>query len=189
MNKQLKARIKAQWIAAVLAAGTMMAAPVWAESNGSLGASSNGSVDVSISVPELVQLTFPGDIALTYSDGSDSVLTEEFCVYSNQASVDFDVTIDPSNTPSSGTAPVMKSGSNELAYQLDFKKADGTSISANIAHSGTTASNQGDANQVSKTCASGGNSHELTVTVLESAIEAATDGSYTDTVNVTVAAN
>ncbi len=181
MNKQL--------IAAVLTAGAMMSAPVWAESNGSLGASSNGSVDVSISVPELVQLTFPSDISLTYSDGSDSVTTEEFCVYSNQASVDFDISVDPSNTPASGTAPVMKSGSNELAYQLDLLKADGSSISANIAHTGVTAANQADANQVSKTCASGGNSHELTVTVLESAIEAATDGSYTDTVNVTVAAN
>ncbi|MDA1302666.1 MAG: hypothetical protein O2868_21685, partial [Proteobacteria bacterium] len=66
---------------------------------------------------------------------------------------------------------------------------DGTSISANIGHTGATAANQGDANQVSKTCASGGNSHEFTITVLESNIEAAVDGSYSDTVNVTIAAN
>jgi spore coat protein U-like protein len=181
--------MKIRILAALILTGSM-ATTAMAASDGSLGASSNGSVDVSITVPELVQLSFPaGDIDLTYADGSDSVVTEEFCVYSNQASVDFDITVDPSNTPSSGSAPVMKSGSNELAYQIDLKKADGTSISANIGHTGATAANQGDANQVSKTCASGGNSHEFTITVLESNIEAAVDGSYSDTVNVTIAAN
>ena len=167
-----------------------MSGAVMAETNGSLGASSNGDVDVTLSVPELVQLSFPNaDIGLTYSDGSDSIVTEEFCVYSNQASVDFDILVDPVNVPGSGTAPVMKSGANELAYQLDLKLADGTSVSADIQATGVTAAAQTDANQTSKTCASGGNSHEFTVTVLETAIESAIDGSYSDTVNVTITAN
>lgn len=123
----------------------MMTSAVFAESNGTLGASSNGDVDVDVNltVPALVQLTFPtADIDLTYSDGSNSVVTEEFCVYSNQASVDFEITVDPTNAPSVGTAPVIKSGSNELAYQIDLKKADGTSVSADIQDAGATASSQ-----------------------------------------------
>ena len=182
MNKQL--------ITAAVLVGSMMTTAAFAENNGTLGASSNGDVDVNLTVPALVQLTFPtADIDLTYADGSNSVVTEEFCVYSNQASVDFDITVDPTNSPSSGSAPVMKSGSNELVYQIDLKKADGTSVSADIQEGGVTVSNQGDANQTSKTCASGGNSHEFTITVLESAIESAVDGAYSDTVSVLIAAN
>lgn len=83
----------------------------------------------------------------------------------------------------------MKSGANELTYQIDLKKADGTRVSADIQAAGVTASNQTDANQTSKTCASGGNSHEFTVTVLETDIEAAVDGDYSDVVSVLIAAN
>lgn len=137
-----------------------------------------------------MQLTFPtADIDLTYADGSNSVVTEKFCVYSNQASVDFNITVNPTNVPTVGTGPVMKSGANELAYQIDLKKADGTRVSADIQAAGVTTSNQTDANQTSKTCASGGNSHEFTVTVLETDIEAAVDGDYSDVVSVLIAAN
>ena len=183
--------MKKQLIAAVVLAGSMITSGAYAENNGDLGGSSNGDVDVTLTVPELVQLTFPGaDIDLTYTDGSDSIVTEEFCVYSNQASVDFNITVDPGNTPAAGTAPVMETvGGDELAYQIDLKKADGTNVSADIQAAGVTVNNQADANQASKTCASGGNSHEFTVTVLETDIESATDGAYSDTVSVTIAAN
>jgi hypothetical protein len=125
MNKQI--------ITAAVLADSMMTSVVFAESNGTLGANSNGDVDVNLTVPALVQLTFPtADIDLTYADGSNSVVTEEFCVYSNQASVDFNITVNPTNVPTVGTGPVMKSGANELAYQIDLKKADGTSVSAYI---------------------------------------------------------
>ncbi len=77
-----------------------------------------------------------------------------------------------------------------MAYQIDLKTAGGGStLSSDIPAAGATVSSDSNANQSSKTCASGGNSHEFMVTVLEADIESAIDGSYSDTVNVTITAN
>lgn len=64
MNKQI--------ITVAVLVGSMMTSVVFAESNGTLGANSNGDVNVNLTVPALVQLTFPtADIDLTYADGSN----------------------------------------------------------------------------------------------------------------------
>jgi hypothetical protein len=191
-NKQSSENImKKHILAAAILASTLMGTHALATTGGALGATSSDSTDVNLTVPSLVQLSFPGaDIDMSYSDGSDSIVTEEFCIYSNQATVDFDISVSTTNSPASGTSPVMENaGGSELAYQLDLKTAGGgTTLAGNIQTSGATVSDT-NANQTSKDCSAGGNSHQFTVTVLETAIESAEDGQYSDTVNVTVAAN
>lgn len=176
---------------AICAASSIQA---FAATDGTLGASSNGSANVTLTVPKLVRVSFPNaDIDLgTYTPGSGKNVTETFCIYSNQGagSVNINVTVDPQNTPGAGTQPVLKSGAFDIPYTLNFNLAAGASVSSNIQVAGVTVNNHSSANTTSPTCSAGAsNSHEFNVVVADAAMSAVPAGSYSDTIDVTVAAN
>lgn len=160
--------------------------------DGTLGATSDGDVEVTITMPGLVRVYFPNsDLNLTYADDStDETTTEEFCIYSNQGTVDIDIDIDPQNVPSSGTLPVLTNGTDQVAYDLDLQLQGGGAVAggANLLAAATNIANHASAAQDDTTC-TGGNSHQFVVTVSETALEAASAGAYADTVDVVVTAN
>lgn len=160
---------------------------------------SSGDFDIDLDIPALVLVTGLDDIdLLEFSPGSDSNDSATFCVYSNQATVDVDVLVEPGNTPGAGTAPVLQSVTtgDEIPYELDLDGSAGNLID-NVLAAGSTAANVDDATDGVATSLSGTpGSYTCTenftfdVTVTQAAagsVTAATD--YTDTVTVTVTAN
>jgi len=134
-----------------------------AEVDGSLdGTQSLGSADVTLDVTEVVQVTFPnGDIPVAFSTTVDSSTTEEFCIYTNAGDGTVGVAIGVLNDNSAGASQsaVLKSGSDEIEYSVDFNEADGTSIAAAINEDGMTEVSTDVANNTSADCSTGGLSH------------------------------
>lgn len=165
-------------------------ASVMAASDGDLdGTQSEGSTDVTLDVTEVVQVSFPnGDIPIAYSTTTTTPVTEEFCIYTNASDGGVGVAIDVLNDNTSGAnAPaVLKDGSNEIEYSFDFEtQGGGSTIAANINEDGLSEVATSTANTTSPIC-SGGNSHQLEVTVPHANMATAPVGSYSDTITVTV---
>lgn len=157
---------------------------------GSGGSSIN--IPVTVIIDPQVRVTFPnGDLNLTYvDDGVNETVTEEFCIYSNQATADIDIDIDPQNVPSVGTAPVLSNGSNQVAYDLDLELQGGAAVTGGTSLTAalTNIANHTTAELSSETCASG-NSHQFVITVSETALEGAGGGTFSDTINVVITPN
>ena len=167
----------------------MASASAMAATDGTLdGTQSQGSADVTLTVTEVVQVSFPnGDIPIAYSTTTTTPVTEEFCIYTNAADGGVGVAIGVLNDNSAGASQpaVLKSGANEIEYSFDFETQAGTSLASNIDEDGLAEIATTTANTTSATCA-GGNSHQLVVTVPSANMAAAPVGSYSDTITVTV---
>jgi hypothetical protein len=163
----------------VLLALSFVASPAAiAASNGSLGSTSSGETVVSVSVPDLVQVTVEGDIGLTHVVGSNSTGSAGLCVYRNGTS-SVDLTLTSSN-PDGLDGFRMISGSNYLPYAIALSGDDTVSSFT----SGVAARLSG-ANTTSSSCSSSFG-HNMDVTVQSSDLDAAPAGSYSDTVTILV---
>lgn len=156
--------------------------------------SSAAEITLSLVLGEVVRVSFPdGDIDFVYTPGDDIELTHEFCVYSNQSSVDLDLLVALTNQPGNPTdVPVLLSGADEIPYSLALRRLGDVQISApadDIRQEGITIASEGSANTSSDLCAVGGNTHEFQVTILDADIAVAPGGNYTDAIEVTVELN
>lgn len=118
----MKTFSKTKLAAAVSASAiALLALHADAASDGTLGATSDGDVTISMSVSDLVRITGLDDITLTdlntdgVFDGSD-----DFCVGSNKASMDYNVTLDVA----SETSFVLTGASDNVSFTPTFD--DGT---------------------------------------------------------------
>lgn len=114
--------------------------------------------------------------------GVNSSMSEDICVYSSTSPENYQITATGSGTGGSFT---LASGSDTLAYQVAWNSSpgqtNGTPLSANAPS--TTQSSSA----AQKTCNSGpATSASLIVTIPYSAVDAATAGNYSGTLNLTV---
>jgi hypothetical protein len=149
-----------------------------AATDGSLGSTSSGETVVSVSVPDLVQVTVQGDIALTHTVGSSSTGSTGLCIYRNGSS-SVELTLTSAN-PDASNVFQMAAGTSRLPYSIGLTGGD---TITNFT-SGTAESLNG-ADSASSTC-SGSYSHSMDVTVQSSDLDAAAAGSYSDTVTILV---
>jgi len=130
----------------------------------------------------LVRITSVDNIALgTYAQSGNVIANERFCVYSQTGN--YALTVSSTNQDNSGNFNLLNTVSSTLLpYSLSFidsGSGQGTSAVSNLALSGS-----GDSS--SETCG-GTNNATLTLTIDEQGLQASETGSYSDTINLTIA--
>lgn len=176
-------------VAVGLSAGTALAA-----TDGTLGLSSTGTVDISVTLGNVVQISGLADFVVplwTVGDG-DVQLTQNICVFANNAGGDYLVT----TTSANAAGPqwrLFDGGANYVNYDIGWVDASGGTFAGSTAGpafaSGVTSNNQDFADQVDPLCA-GGPTATLAIQMLEAGnLDAATDGVYTDVLTVLIQPN
>ena len=164
-----------------MTAATLVAASMnlFAASDGSLAATSSGTTVLSLSVPNLVQISGLANVGLTgYVPGSDSTGSSDACVYSNAAG-NYYVTL----TSTSG-AFNLTDGSNTIPYAVTW---DDTPASTPSPDSVVYATKSGlQAGNASSTTCGGTPNASLAVTVNSADMAAKPAGSYSDTITILV---
>lgn len=180
--KNTKQKFLAAGIAAVMAATAQHA---YAASDGTLGATSTGTSIVSLTIGAVYQITGLADLALgTYGGAGDMTGNDDVCVYTNDVSGNYNVTITDDSTMSAAGFSVQNAGATEdIAYSVDWNDVAGTVGSAAVTYNTQLASTGADT--ASATC-SGGNNANFEVTVAAAALGAASADTYTATMSILI---
>jgi hypothetical protein len=133
-------------------ASAMTAAPVFAATQGNLGATSSGNISISASVPSRARITGLADVAFTNQDpGTAASNAQNVCVWSNTATKGY--TITATGDGGGGNAFTLSNGSTTVPYTIEWNASSGqpsgTALSTGTASAAltTTATHQ--------TCSSG----------------------------------
>ncbi len=170
-------------IVSALIAAMLAVAPLTkqatAASDGTLGATSSGSTDITLTIPNLVQISGLTDINLGSWSGGNMSGSISFCVYSNTGNY----TIMASSANGTGTTFRLNQGVNFIPYEVDW--TDSAPTTANLDHAVVSASVSAVA--ASSNCG-GGTNTSLLVTVQASDLGAAPPSGtpYSDTLTLLV---
>lgn len=170
-------------LAAAVALSTAVAAPAFAV-DGTFGTTSTGSTVITANIGNLVRITNIDDpITLAPNAGGDLVYSDQICLFRNGTdNQNLNITF----TSANGAAGAFQvtDGTNFVAYTVDLTAGaltaapltDATAIAAN----GSTDNTPG-------CTASGGNNASYDLTIPLASIQAATAGTYTDTLTILIA--
>ncbi|MFD1952072.1 hypothetical protein ACFSGX_14960 [Sphingomonas arantia] len=104
--------------------GAVIAAPVSAATQGSLGATSTGSIQISVSVPSRVQITGLSDITLANVEpNTPAISSQNNCVWSNTATKGY--TITATGSGASGAFTLASGVLPPVAYDVQWNQASG----------------------------------------------------------------
>lgn len=153
-----------------------------AASDGTLGGTSTGTADVTLDIGTQVQVTDFADLALgTYSGTGNLTGNDDLCVYTNDGTAQYDVTVDD-NVATGGFQ--VADGGNEITMTASWNDASGTAGAASLT-AGTVLDAQTNANTTATNCGGVLNSN-ISVTLLATALQAAPAGNYSTTLTVLV---
>jgi hypothetical protein len=158
------------------------AVDVHAATDGDNGEDSTATSDVTVTIPELIQITNVGDIALGTFSGSGLLSgTDNVCIYrNNPASPNYRITATDSN---GGADFAVADGGEEIAYAVywnDAIGARGTQLTYNTALVG-----QANANTSAQNCGGTMNAR-FDIEISEANLIAAVPGSYSATLTLFV---
>lgn len=182
-NKNMTKRLGG---AAVLALMLLTGQGAVAATQGTLGTTSTGTVGVSLTINPVYQVTSLTDFVLgTYGGTGAMTGNQDVCVYTNDATRSYGVRVTDSSTMSATGFSVQNAGATaQIPYTLRWN--DATGIAGNTALAYNTRLASIDANITSATCATGGDSANLQISLLATDLQAAPAGSYTTTVSVLI---
>jgi len=166
----------------LLACGIAGVTAAVAVTQGSAGATSTGTSQLSLVINNKLNVTNLADTALGTYSGADMTGSDSICVYYNQTA-SYKITFDGTNTP--GTFVLDDGSSNTIPYTISYDDGGGASaITAATALTGqSTGGNTTDDDCVTATADNG----TVAYTVLATDITGNPNGTYTDTVQITVA--
>ena len=121
-------------------ASALTAAPAFAASQGSLGATSTGTVSISASVPSRARITGLADVAFTNQDPATAASNaQNVCIWSNTATKAYTITATGSGTASAFT---LTNGSGTVPYSVEWAatsgQTNGTALSTGTASASLT---------------------------------------------------
>jgi len=106
------AAIKRLVMLGAVSAGSLVAGPAFAATQGSLGATSTGTVSITASVPNRARITGLTDVSFANQDPSTAASNaEDVCVWSNTATKAYTITATGSG---SGSAFTLSNGSGTV---------------------------------------------------------------------------
>jgi len=159
---------------------------------GDLGETSTGSLDISVSKPARARISDLNDLTLTswVNGDGDVVLKDDVCVYSSKAQGGYTIKASGSGADSGFT---LANGTDVLPYSVTWN-AGGV---GNLADSGTqlvanvTSAKMTGASRDSSSCngANPGPTARVIVSMLETDMDAAVDGTYDGTLTLLVTPN
>lgn len=161
---------------AALLAATPFTRTAHAASQGTLGATSQGDIDITLTVPNLAQISRLDDLSTTWT-GTAVALTENFCVFSTTRSY----TIQADSANGTGTTFRLHNSGNYIVYDVDWTDTAPTTV--NLDHGVPSATLASSATAVD--CGPGDNT-SLTVNITAAAIAAQPAAVYTDTLTLLV---
>lgn len=172
--------------AAALAAVVMMSQGAAAATQGSLGSTSTGTVGVSVTIPQKYRITSLTDITLgTYSGTGDLTGNDDVCVYTNDATKAYHVLITDSSSMTPSGFGVQNAGATaSIPMTVAWNSATGTSGNAAVTYNSSLAGSN--ANSTSVTCATGGESANLQVTLAAADLQAAPADAYSTTLTIVI---
>ncbi len=173
MNKLVKGLILA---GAMVAGGSAMAA-----TQGTLGGTSQGDIDIDVTVGDQIQITALQDITGSHVPGNDFTGSSEACVYTNNPTGNYDVTMTSSN-PGAGNVFQLSDGSTTVEYTISYD--DGNSTAAML--SGQVNTTFDNADTASTTCG-GTPQSSIDITVPAANLDVVGAGTYSDVVTILVA--
>jgi len=137
-----------------------------------------------IRVAPIVRINGLADVPLgTYSGGGDINVEESFCVYSNNDTAAYDVTITSPNQDVSGNFFLLNvAATDSVAYTLYFKD----NVTAGVGTQVVTAPILGAGNNSANDCG-GSDNAKISVNVLDADMSVVPADSYSDTLTVLVA--
>jgi hypothetical protein len=177
---------KGCWMARLSSAAVMgailLAGPVQAATQGSIGATSTGTVAITASVPNRALITSLTDVTFANADPSVAASNSQApCVWSNTSTRNYKVTATGTGTAGAFT---LASGASVIPYSVGWANAAGSSSPTALVAGTASASLASNATNI--TCSGSGNS-TLQVTIGASDLQnmVATD-SYTGTLTLVV---
>jgi hypothetical protein len=144
------AAIKRLVMLGAVSAGSLVAGPAFAATQGSLGATSTGTVSITASVPNRARITGLTDVSFANQDPSTAASNaEDVCVWSNTATKAYTITATGSG---SGSAFTLSNGSGTVPYSVEWAATSGQT-SGNALTAGTASSSL-TSGAVNQTCSS-----------------------------------
>ncbi|MDD9900171.1 MAG: hypothetical protein OXT65_04260 [Alphaproteobacteria bacterium] len=153
-----------------------------AASDGSLGSTSTGTSDVSLSIAAVYQITGLADLALgAYAGTGNMTGNDDVCVYTNDASGNYNVRITDSSTLSAADFSVQNAGStSDIPFTVSWDDGGGASA---VTYNTQLASANAD---TSSTTCSGGTNANFAVDLLQADLQAAPADSYSTTLTIVI---
>lgn len=162
--------------------------------------SSEGSSDISLTIPDLYRVSGIDDMSITYDGGSFADLYDDLCIYTNNATSEYNVRIqgsstctgggDCTSTPSDSFAVSNDSLSYSIGYLVywnDQASAAGlTYLGAKKGSAVTTSTNQTGASTHTSCTPEGGTNARLRLLFFQIDLAAAPSGTYTGSVTLTL---
>ncbi len=158
--------------------GLIMSSAVFGASDGVIGVTSTGSSDISLTLPQLILARSFADFSLgSYSGLGDLNGNDDLNISTNYSPGDYELTASGSGA---GGAFTLTDGSELIAYNAYFNDATGIVGRAALAN-GVPLTGQGGA---ADTLADATLNANLSVEVLEAALQAVGAGVYTGTITL-----
>ena len=183
MNKTIKNTLFATTFLAVGAAGV---ATSMAATQGTTGPTSSGDLVVSLIVDNKLKVSNLDDTALGTFAGADLSATETICVYFNQ-DAPYQITFDSNDTP--GTFE-LSDGVNNIPYSFTYDDGTNgaTAVVAGTPLTGRDLANNNATTGADDDCATiAADNGTLDFTALATDITGNPNGTYSETLNITVA--
>ena len=118
-------------LGAALASG-LTAAPAFAASQGTLGATSTGNITITASVPSRAQLTGLVDVTFTNQDpASDAQRNQNVCVWTNTTGKSY--TIRASGSGGAGNLFTLTNGTGTVPYTVEWAATSGQTSGTQLA--------------------------------------------------------
>jgi len=152
----------------------------FAANQGSLGGTSQGDIDIDVTVGDQIQITALQDITGSHVPGTDFTGSSTACVYTNNPTGNYDVTMTSSN-PGAGNVFQLSGGSADVVYSISFN--DGNSSAAML--SGQVNTTFDNADTASTTCG-GTPQSSIDITVPAANLDVVGAGTYSDVVTILV---
>ena len=183
MNKTIKNTLFATTFLAVGAAGV---ATSMAATQGTTGPTSSGDLVVSLIVDNKLKVSNLDDTALGTFAGADLSATETICVYFNQ-DAPYQITFDSNDTP--GTFE-LSDGVNNIPYSFTYDDGTNgaTAVVAGTPLTGRDLANNNATTGADDDCATiAADNGTIDFTALATDITGNPNGTYSETLNITVA--
>lgn len=168
-----------------IALTSMISQHAIAASDGTLGATSTGTSLVSLTIGAVYQITGLADLALgTYGGAGNMTGNDDVCVYTNDATGNYNVRITDDSGMSVGAFSVQNAGSTaDIPFTVNWNDVSGTVGSAAATYNTPLASTGADT--ASATCG-GGNNANFEVSLLQADLQAAPADSYSATLSIVI---
>ncbi len=165
----------------VIAGALVAAGNAFAVRQGTLGGTSDGDIEIDVTVGNQIQITALQDIAGTHIPGANFTGVSTACVYTNNPTGNYDVTMTSSNPDVANNFRLNDAGTF-VTYNVTYDDGSGGPVAMTSGLANTTFNN---ADTASTSCG-GLPQSQIDILVPAANLDAVGAGTYSDTVTILV---